>query len=80
MSNTTKYLMQDLGFADTRAYSLESAVRSIHCSVVQLDEQHLRTLAVHFPEAAALARRYAVLEDSGLNRLDSVVEFLDNKE
>jgi len=70
MMKTQKEL-ESVGFADTRTYSLASALHTLHVSIAQLDRENLRKASMFMPAVVEAARMYAQIE-GGLNRFEEV--------
>jgi len=67
----TQRELEIVGFADTRTYSLASALHSLHVSIAQLDRENLKKASRFMPAVVEAARMYAEME-GGLNRFEEV--------
>ena len=70
-ANTFREALDSSGMVDTRRNSLKYALETLHNSISQMDDYHLRILQEDYPDILNAARTYAAYE-RGLNRFERV--------
>ncbi len=59
MQNYQKLLKESVGIADTRTFSLASAVDNLHSALSRLDNHNLERVFIMMPEMIEVANAYA---------------------